>query len=183
MDFYAQVISAIDICRQVENKENYRAKLIKTKDIIVDERVRLKCTVSGCPQFEKRHMCPPNLPSVEEFRAVLARYTFGILIQLTGVIKSDDWLTESDAYALMLHQTVYDVEKMAFRKGFSLAAGFIGGACKLCGECKDSCANPEKARPAMEGMGIDVVNTVEAAGMPIEFKKGRVTWTGLVVLD
>lgn len=183
MDFCAQVEAAKEICSHIEEKPDFRATLIKARDIAVDERVRLKCTASGCPQYGKRHMCPPHLPPVDEFRQVLARYTFGILIQLTGTIRSNDWLTESDRYALKLHEMVYNAEKMGFSAGFPLAAGFIGGACKLCGECGERCTNPEKARPAMEGMGIDVMKTARAAGMPVEFKKGRVTWTGLVLLD
>ncbi|HVO66192.1 MAG TPA: DUF2284 domain-containing protein, partial [Syntrophales bacterium] len=41
-------------------------KLINIDDIVVDERVRLKCRVPVCDSYNKNLMCPPYVPSVEE---------------------------------------------------------------------------------------------------------------------
>ncbi|MDI3534946.1 MAG: hypothetical protein PWQ82_1311 [Thermosediminibacterales bacterium] len=182
MDFLEQIQNAEKIIEFLKELGAYRVKLIKTRDIVIDERVRFQCQHSGCPNFGKP-MCPPNVPDVESFNKTLNRYTFGILVQVKGEIKGEDWVKETDVYALKLHDYVYKAEKKAFSLGFPFAAGLIGGSCKLCAECSKTCSNREKARPSMEAMGIDVLATCRKAGMPVCFKKDQVVWTGLVLLD
>jgi predicted metal-binding protein len=166
-----------------------RAKLIHTRNIVVDERVRFQCGHSGCREYGRRLMCPPYNPGVEEFRRVLSGYFMAMLLQVEGSITGENWEPETDALALKLHDAVYRLEKKAFSLGFPFAAGFIGGPCKLCGECpgvrnpQTGCISREKARPSMEGMGIDVIATCKNAGMDIEFSPGKVVWTGMLLLS
>ncbi|MBW2561626.1 MAG: hypothetical protein JRE40_12335, partial [Deltaproteobacteria bacterium] len=47
-------------------------KEIRVTDVILDERVRLKCQVPLCDSYNKNLTCPPNVPSVDEFRKTLA---------------------------------------------------------------------------------------------------------------
>ena len=44
------------------------------------------------------------------------------------------------------------------------------GPCDLCDTCAQGkeCPTPEKARPSMEGCGIDVFTTVRNAGLKID---------------
>jgi len=37
-------------------------RLIAAKDVVVNERVRLKCQVPLCPDFGRALMCPPDCP-------------------------------------------------------------------------------------------------------------------------
>jgi predicted metal-binding protein len=182
MDFGQQIDKARNLITFLIEMGAWRAKLIKTRDIIVDERVRFQCAHSGCRDYGKL-MCPPNTPAVDEFRKVLGRYTFGIILQVKGEIKGEDWQKESDMYALKLHDLVYRGEKQAFALGFPFAAGLIGGSCKLCSECGEKCSNRSRARPSLEAVGIDVIGTCKNADMPVSFEKGRVIWTGLILLD
>jgi len=47
----------------------------------------------------------------------------------------------------------------------------------------EPCRHTFQARSSMEAMGIDVVATVERAGLPVAFPvTDKVTWTGLVLL-
>ena len=57
-------------------------KLINASDVIVDERVRLKCQIPICETYGKNLMCPPFMPPVKEFRAALARYDKALIVQL-----------------------------------------------------------------------------------------------------
>ncbi|MGB9841080.1 DUF2284 domain-containing protein, partial [Thermovenabulum sp.] len=61
-----------------------KVKLIETRDIVVDERVRFQCSHSGCREYGKRLMCPPFVPEVEEFKKVFSNYIFAVLIQVSG---------------------------------------------------------------------------------------------------
>ncbi len=166
-------------------------KLIDVSDIVVDERVRLKCRVPLCDSYGRNLMCPPHVPSVAEFREALKNYSQAILIQVSAELDEKYANVPTEEVFLpagKLHELVNAGEKEAFILGFRFAAGFIGGCCRLCDECAavkggTTCRFPFKARPSMEAMGIDVMATAEKAGMPVYFPiEKRVTWTGLILL-
>jgi predicted metal-binding protein len=165
--------------------------LVDRDDIVVDERVRLKCRVPVCDSYGKNLMCPPYVPSVAEFREALKNYCHGILIQVSGELNETSVNAPTEEVFLparKLHELVNLGEREAFTAGFRFAAGFIGGCCRLCDECvvlqgSTSCRFPFKARPSMEAMGIDVTATAEKAGLSVSFPiRNKVTWTGLILL-
>ena len=160
-------------------------------DIVVDERVRLKCRVPVCDSYSKNLMCPPYVPSVAEFREALKNYKQAILLQVSAEL--NETCTNGPAEevfipARKLHELVNLGEREAFASGYRFAAGFIGGCCRLCDECVaaeggTSCRFPFKARPSMEAVGIDVIATADKAGLPLSFPiNNKVTWTGLILL-
>jgi predicted metal-binding protein len=165
--------------------------LVDSDDIIVDERVRLKCQVPVCDSYGKNLMCPPHVPSVAEFREALKNYSRGILIQVSDELNEECVQVPTEEVFLparKLHELVNMGERVAFTAGFRFAAGFMGGCCRLCDECVavqggTSCRFPFKARPSMEAMGVDVTATAEKAGLPLSFPiRNKVTWTGLILL-
>lgn len=188
----------------VRDRGATNAKIIPSKDIVVDRRVRLKCMVPICENFGKHLLCPPNLMSVEEFQDVLSLYKRALLIQLESEVDSTDKSkkplgkdlikemkrrTSTDGCELRLNEIVNLAEAAAFKEGCYLAAGFIGSECLLCQECVSQkgtrpCRHPFEARPSMQAMGIDVIKTCEKAGIPVKLSsKEKVRWTGLVLLD
>lgn len=183
--------------REMENLARQRgaraAKLIPAHQVIVDERVRLKCQVPLCPEYGFNLMCPPALPPVDEFRSMLERYSWALLLQVAVPVGAEDApAREEDGYRgqSQLHQLVNDLEGEALRRGYTLAAGLIGGTCRLCATCvgqgsAETCRHPFRARPSMEAMGIDVQDTCREAGLSLgEFPVNReVIWTGLLLLD
>lgn len=191
MDFLTEIEKAKELKTLALSFDNISsAKLIHTRDIVVDERVRYQCSYSGCREYGKRLMCPPYTPSVDEFKNILARYYMALLVQLTATIKdNDNWEPETNKWALELHDIIYKLEKKAFALGFPFAAGLIGGSCKLCPTCpveKDKsaiCVDRERARPSMEAMGIDVLLTCKRVGVEITFSPGQVIWTGMILID
>ncbi|RJP17802.1 MAG: DUF2284 domain-containing protein [Candidatus Abyssobacteria bacterium SURF_5] len=134
------------------------AKKIAIEHVVTDERVYYKC-LYGCPNYNSSKMCPPNTPPPTEFEKALRKYGWGILVKTRPHEIND---------------IVVAVEREAFLLGHYLALGLRGGPCPLCSECTDPaehCRNPEKARPAMEAVGIDVFATLKNAGIPAELKK------------
>jgi predicted metal-binding protein len=168
-----------------------RTTLIRAKDVVVDDRVRMKCRIPICEAYGQNLMCPPHVPPVEEFRTALAGFSDAVVVQLTASLPKSPDGPKKDVFAAAkrLHELVNLGERTAFQEGFRFATGLIGGCCRLCDECEGvkpggRCAHPYKARPSMEAMGIDVTATTEKAGLevpsyPID---QSVTWTGLILL-
>jgi predicted metal-binding protein len=162
------------------------AKVVPVSSIVTDERVRLKCLVPLCDKYGHNLMCPPNLPSVAEFRESLNRYSRALFIQLAWQNKGKISKTEARKHALRLHKIIHELERKALYLGFPLAAGLIGGSCKLCRKCigpMGHCRYPLMARPSIEGMGIDVLQTAKQIGLPFDFSStNRLFWNGLLLI-
>ena len=179
------------------------ARIIPAKRVVIDERVRLKCEVPRCSGFGHYLTCPPYVMPVEMFKKTLSRYKWCLLVQVEAkdvnsmdkgkgrinhaILKKNRELHRP--FRLKLLQVVEAVEAEAFKRGLYLAAGFIGGSCVLCDRCVDNrdlevCRHPFRARPPMEAVGINVIRTVENAGLSIHLSSSRnVAWTGLVLLN
>jgi len=181
-----------------------KAKAIPAEDIVVDERVRLKCSVPLCSNHGRHLLCPPNIMTVEEFRRTVSAYSTAIIIQLEADYDSSDKSpsrlsgrlqkrleteTGGKRWEKRLHSIIAEVEASAFKSGYYLAAGLIGSECLLCPECVgqysgQECRYPFQARPSMQAVGIDVVQTCKKAGMPVSLSSStKVRWTGLVLLE
>ena len=161
--------------KQLINEANQlgatKAKIIPVSSVVIDERVRLKCLVPLCDKYNQNLMCPPNLPSVEEFRKSLKKYSKALFIQLAFRKKGKISKIEMRRYGLRLHKIIHQLERKALFLGFPLAAGLIGGPCKLCRRCAGPagpCRHPLMARPSIEGMGIDVIQTAKKIGLPFD---------------
>jgi len=87
-----------------------------------------------------------------------------------------------------LYSIIEKIESLCLQAGYKFAAGLSAGGCFLCDECVGAqsglpCRHPFKARPSMEGFGIDVVATAETAGMQLEFNQKTSSWVGLILVD
>jgi len=175
------------LCNEAIQLGATKAKVIPVSSIIIDERVRLKCLIPLCHQYNRHLMCPPNLPSVEEFRKSLKKYSKALFVQLSFEKNGKVSEAEIRKYGLFLHQIVHHLEKKALLLGYPLPAGLIGGSCKLCRKCVGPggrCCHPLISRPSIEAMGIDVIRTAKKIGLPFDFSsKNRLFWNGLLLID
>jgi predicted metal-binding protein len=186
------------------------AKIVPANEIVVENRVVLKCRI-GCNKYGKTLMCPPYAPSVEEFQKSLNEYSYALVFKiksqaeatpeiakllskkeddpsLTQEMKEqiqsfwDSWKTDKKE---LLHKIV-SLEKAATSKGYTLALGFTTGSCIICDECnvkEKICLHPTQARYSAQAVGINVLQTLENAGMPIPvpFKKNPESF-GLILI-
>lgn len=211
MDFMSQVETSLEaLCKLAKEFGATNVVSFSAKRVAVDERVRLKCLVPVCDDYGLNLMCPPNVMSVQEFREILARYNWAILIQIEELIPAemmkeirqaddvaalyksmrfkDSYKKTFDPIKLKLHRVVHKVESQTFALGYRFATGFIAGSCKLCPECvaknsQESCRHPFRARPSMEAVGIDVFKTAQNAGLPFDIPpKNKTVWNGLVLV-
>jgi len=170
------------------------AKVIPADEIVVDNRVVLKCRI-GCKEFGKTLMCPPYAPSVDEFRKILSEYSYALVLkiksqaeataevaELLSKDENDPSLTEEmkektqefwvswKADKKELVKKICALEKAAMNKGYTLALGFTTGSCMICDECnleEKICNHPTEARYSAQAVGINVLQTLENAGIPI----------------
>jgi predicted metal-binding protein len=55
------------------------AKVIPASDVVVENRVLLKCR-AGCIGYGKKLTCPPYVPTPDEFRKILSEYRYALPI-------------------------------------------------------------------------------------------------------
>jgi predicted metal-binding protein len=199
------------LCKLAKELGATNAASFNANDVVVDERVRLKCMIPPCDDYGLNLMCPPYVMSVQEFREVLSKYEWAILIQIEAPITAkmkeqirqaedvaalynstsfmDIYNKTFDPIKLRLHHIVSKVEAQAAMLGYRFATGFNAGSCKLCPECtvknsQEPCRHPYQSRPSMEAVGIDVFKTAENAGLPFDMPtKDKAVWNGLVLVD
>ncbi len=192
----------------------HRASIISPSIICVEERVQMKCLIPRCTSYGKSLTCPPNLPGPAEVAQMVSEYEVALMLQVVGDEETDgaepgmgddyNWVYPS---VYRLHEILHHLERTAMDMGCYLAMGLGGGDCRWCemlreGEADDcklhasaggcpgadtgKCVRDYRARPALEGMSINVIKTADNAGMPFEFTgktEGYVTWNGIVLLE
>ena len=135
------------------------AKIIPAKEIIVENRVVLKCKI-GCNNYGKTLTCPPHAPSIDEFRKTLNEYTYAMVLkfksnteatpevaQLLSKSENDPSLTPEMKQKIKAFWASWNnerkelltklrtLEKTAMNKGYTLALAFTTGSCVLCEKC------------------------------------------------
>ena len=157
-----------------------KAKILKTEEIPIDERVILKCQVPRCFGYGVGAHCPPNTLTPAELRMYLEKYKWAIFFIIDVppevIVRDKSTIKERVAVYQKVYKIVSDIESAAFYDGYYLAFGFAAGSCRhtFCG-LEDNCLAMEgqrcrfslRARPSMEAVGIDVYKMVAQSGWDI----------------
>ena len=187
------------------------AKVIPASDVIVENRVPLKCR-AGCIGYGKKLTCPPYVPTPDEFRKILSEYRYALLVKFMSPANADpnvicsiykywldpeapadkkeqatqfwkDHFNGTGAFAPMM----LELERTAFNAGNPFALAFINGSCRLCETCNVKagiCVHPTQARIPEHAVGVNMVKTAEKAGMPIRFPvQGHPELMALLLID
>jgi predicted metal-binding protein len=190
----------VQLCTRARELGADRAVAMLASDVVVDDRVRMKCLVPRCEHYGNNLMCPPNLPSVDEFRKALSLYKIAILVQcrienipmpegkeLTQLAIDKSYRAAMAQSMKAMSEILSAMEKECLGMGYRFAMGLGGGACAYCAQCVGpggTCRHPFKARPSIEAMGVDVVATAAKAGAPVQFPaKEEAVWTALLLVD
>jgi len=188
------------------------AEIIPVEHVVVENRVVLKCRV-GCKHYGKTLMCPPYSPSVEEFRKILNEYKYALVLKfrsnaeassevakLLSKKEDDPSLTEELREKIRafwdtwkndkkeLVKKICTIEKAAISKGYTMALGFTTGSCPICKECNPDetkiCRHLTEARYTAQSVGVNVLKTLENAGMPMPFPfKKKPESFGMVLIE
>ncbi len=168
-------------------KKVYTIREIEIDKIKITQTVRDYCARNKCGQYGANFMCPPYVGDIEDFKKKLRTYDAGFIVVVKDKVNNPDDMEEFYKPAYRLHEIMLELEKEAKKLGFKNSYALIGGNCKLCKICNaklgiKECKYPDKARPSLEAMGIDVIDTCRRIGINIEFRKDEVTWVGLDLL-
>ena len=129
---------------------------VNPRDIRISPRPVWKCRT--CAFYGKRPSCPPHVPSWKEARDLFSHYSRAILVKF----RIDMWRFEEEKREILLY--LLRREREFFRTS-PYALALFPGACNLCDECtyetEGICKLPDKVRPSMDAIGVEVNSIVE----------------------
>lgn len=159
--------------------------------LVLQQEIRDLCTQNKCGNFNTHYMCPPHVGSLEEIRDSLSPFRRGILLQHSqplDVRNDKEGLIRSKLdFHVMILQIEDHCRNLTVHEGGDAGCvrGFIGGTCELCRPCRASsaepCPYPDRARPSLEALAIDVTKLMKDRGLDYEFHPDRITWTGALL--
>jgi predicted metal-binding protein len=143
---------------------------MRAQDVVIADWVRMKC-LFGCDEPGVHRTCPPHAPAVEQTRRVVDAFERAILLEAGPIIGAE----RSDDESRRLNEVGLALERELFLAGFHKTWLMGAGPCDFCGACTrgEDSPTPERARPSMEGCGLDVYTTVRNAGRQIEVVQTR----------
>lgn len=171
------------------------AKVIRSHQVVVEDRVVLKCK-SGCHMYGHKFVCPPFAPTPNEFRKMLKEYAHVLIMKFPTKAQAEDDVGRSllknqyasdisldlksrtkefwnawDAEKRRILLAMLDLEKSAFNLGYSLAVALTAGSCTLCERCNigGSCTHPTMARYPEHALEVNVKKTLKNVGMSVKF--------------
>jgi predicted metal-binding protein len=168
------------------------AKAIPAEKVYVEHRVRTKCTIPRCPAYGQSANCPPHSLEVPKIRDLVSECKCGVLVKLDlepslmvgddlGEVDKDGNIVATNELRQLLNRyrklsdIVTQIESQAFYDGHYLAVAFAAGSCRAhyCNflDCTvlegDPCRFALRARPSMEGSGMDAFRMASEAGWEI----------------
>ena len=156
------------------------AKVITTDQIIIDDRVRMKCLNPTCRGYGTNLHCPPYMPDLDHMRRLVKQYKYALFIMLR--VPSSEVAgphvrekRTSRASGMKIDEIVSKIESVAFYDGHHLAIGFAAGCKGLwcpdqeCAAIKPggSCRNPLRSRAGMDAAGMDAYTMASKVGWDI----------------
>ncbi|MBM3155296.1 MAG: DUF2284 domain-containing protein [Chloroflexi bacterium] len=149
-------------CKLAVEKGATHAKLIDPSSVVTAAWVRWKCQF-GCPAYGQGYCCPPDTPTPERTRALIDCYHRAILFHLESPPSPD-----RGKRFRKFQEMLVDLEGEMFKDGYYKAFLLSEGPCIICKECAklkgEPCNFGYRARPSMEGCGIDVFQTARNNG-------------------
>jgi predicted metal-binding protein len=153
--------------------------------LVPSATVRAACEANRCGHYGKNHQCPPLVGSLEYWAKRIRSFHRARLILLTVSFPEGTSQVELAATKQPLYRAILQQEQALRESAFPAAYGFVAGQCLVCTNCSANCGGacvyPEKARPSLEAIGIDVMKLLERMGRPIAFESGKVTWVGALL--
>ena len=155
------------------------AAVVLTTQIVVDERVIMKCRFPLCSEYGACMNCPPNTGSIADMRDCIARYKYAVVIKLdipseriVGAAARGDEGVED---LRKLCKIISEVESAAFYDGYYFATGFSSASCHFIWcrgiECQalagKGCRHRARVYTSMEAVGIDVFKLISSIGWDI----------------
>ena len=144
-------------------------KWIDPAKIITAQWVRMKC-MFGCNGYGHCAACPPNTPSLDECERFFSEYQDAVLLHFTGTMDQPE---DRHRWSKKINAKLVQLEREVFLAGCERAFLLFMDSCCFCEECtgtRETCLEPQMARPSPEGMCMDVYSTVRQFGYGINVR-------------
>lgn len=154
------------------------ALVIYTSKIEIKQQMLLNCQFT-CKHYGKYYTCPPKTIKIEQTRELLKEYKKAI------IVIGDNGKMDMKKF----QKALLDIEDTLKLNNYHNALALSMGPCTLCDTCTvvkgKPCIYPEKKRPAVEGLGIDLLATIKKYKKNLipEIKGIRFPSVGLVLLE
>ena len=152
----------------------------------IDQEVRNLCEQNKCGQYGKNHMCPPAIKGIEEWKQEIQSFQNAVIVTKVYPTKSSfdmkGMLEGATDFGKTLSNLKQDIEEQYLEKRKMILGA---GPCLLCEKCTLSdnkpCRFPDKAFPAIEACGVDVMSLSKNAGVRYNNGKNTVTYLGIIL--
>lgn len=176
----------LEVFQPIAQKRRTEIYELDIKKINPQQAHKLKCLSPLCEFYGVCKVCPPNIPSVSEFREAMESYNSAFLIVYREkVVEISKYLTDFTAEKKVA-ETISALEIAGIELGYHHVLGLGVGGCKYCPSCTPPgvpCRHPSKARPSPSGYGINATQLAIEAGIPIEWPpRNYVSFLGLLLL-
>ncbi|MBN1848557.1 MAG: DUF2284 domain-containing protein [Deltaproteobacteria bacterium] len=151
-----------------------------------DQRVRELCQQNKCGHYGKNHMCPPAIKEMVEWKQEIQSFENAVIVTklypTKGSFDMKGMLEGAREFGKTLGRLKEDMEKDYPQKRKMVLGA---GPCLLCKECtlmdNKPCRFPDKAFPAVEACGIDVMSLSKSTGVRYNNGKNTVTYLGVIL--
>ena len=152
-------------------------------DMRLRDEVRDMCAADRCQQYGRNWMCPPAVGSLDEWRAKLAPYTRGLMIQFTCQLEDSFDFEAMEEGSQRIKGLFNRMVRLGCRP--PLLQPLTAGTCQLCKQCSypdAPCRHPQLAYPSLEAVGILVTQLCESAGLPYYYGENTLTYSGAILV-
>ena len=142
-----RILHNIPLTKIKQDLERYRtlaikqgasdAVIISSDEIIVDERVRVKCIYPKCIHYGTNINCPPYAPDLDFMKKVISNYRYAILFSVKGdieyFVKADynlKFVGMKNPARVLLNRICSEIESRCYYEGYYLSIAFGQGPCK-----------------------------------------------------
>lgn len=135
--------------------------------------------------YGKCWTCPPGCGSLDENRAVIAKYRSGLIVQTTVTLEDPYDYEGMMAADELQKQRVADFREELWAAFPDLVA-LGNGACTICPDCTypdAPCRYPDLAIQSMEAFGLVVSDVCADNGLGYYYGPGTITFTGCYLLE
>lgn len=168
--------------QQLNELPLYIYTYVDPASIEFSERIRYICKAE-CPMYDKTWACPPAVGAVEACKEKCLGYKSCLLVGT--ITEIEDIANMEQALATRPeHEALTNQIRSMFREQGAEPYILSTEACSVCTRCAwlDGlpCRMPGRMHPCIESHGINLIPTLEEAGIPFQYGDNIVTWFSLL---
>ena len=143
------------------------------------------CATNTCGKYGSNWACPPGCGELDECRAKVAPYKWGIIVQTSGQLE--------DSFDIETMMEAAESHKKRFSQAVDLMRGYDpdclpmgAGGCNLCRKCTypdEPCRFPDKAFTSMEAYGLFVAAECKKAGLEYNYGPNTLTYSSCILFN